>query len=129
MAMGKIYINGKQITEQEFHELVRAEQLAKAKAIINAVETEEWYLYDGRAFEDYSLAEDYAKYYGMTYTDESIEPISKADLLEWVWGEDDIMTYDKWERQMEEENPVEYNTYEYEAHLLTMCVREAYGLI
>ena len=127
MAMGRIFINGKEITEKEFSEICKQERKARVQKFIENTKTEKWYVYDDKVFEDIDMPEEYAKENYYAFDEEDVIEISKDDIIKYAYDDDYIITIEQWEE--EHQLAVEYDDYNYTAYLATMCYREIHGLL
>ena len=93
MALGNIYINGKAITEKEFFDEVKAEQLERITHIIESHNSMEWVTDGELYFEDLEVAEDYYNIMHMGIMDE-LTPINPDEILLYTNDEKTIITID-----------------------------------
>lgn len=123
-----VIMNGKEFTEQEYHEWLAKENKKKITEFVKSTNTDFWIEFDGKFFEDIFLLEEFIEF-------NHYAPISNSDIvyyrpnevIEAVSSIAYIITWRDWEAEEEEEE--DYNDYEIEASLMNACIREAYGLL
>ena len=122
MAMGRIFINGKEITKKEFYEICKQERKDRIQQFIEKKNTKKQYVYDNKVFEDIGIIEEYAKENFYTFEEEELLEISKTDIIKYAYDEDDIITIDKWEEEHQLE--AKYDNSNYIAYLAEITYQE-----
>jgi hypothetical protein len=132
MALGNIYINGKQITEKEFFDEVKRKQLERITHIVESHNSMEWVTDGEFYFEDLEVAEDYYKLTRSGMIDE-LTPINPDEILLYVYNEKSIITIDTIDelfnaRHNDDDESYGWTQYDEDNAIYLEIVREGLGL-